>query len=177
MYVEFASQTFVKNKKIFRRITVDSEEEFNEHIDSCKEKTTKSSTCPKCKKAFSNHDEVMKHISLCEASEESLKIANYLSSRNLSYRTTITFTAGTVDAPEGSSIHWFINGKDSGVTGEKYKAEGVKDDFTVQAKLIGRDGSILSESEKETVTVSNGFFARLIALIRSLFGNLPVIAQ
>lgn len=106
-----------------------------------------------------------------------IEIKAYQPYKPVSYHTTITFTANTAGVPEGASVHWFIDGKDSGKTGEKYTVKEAENDFIVQAKLIGKDGSVLAESEKETVTVSNGFFARLIAFFRKLFGALSVIEQ
>lgn len=110
------------------------------------------------------------------AAQPKVSIKNYTASRSESYKTTITFTALTENAPAGSGIHWFINGSDKG-TGETYTVEKATNNYTVQTKLIASDGSVLSESEIETVKISNGFFARLIALFKQLFGSLPVKSQ
>ncbi|MBQ6267107.1 MAG: leucine-rich repeat domain-containing protein [Clostridia bacterium] len=107
-----------------------------------------------------------------------VKINNYTESRSVDYKTTITFTAITTDAPDGATVHWFVNDKDVGTgVGETYTVKQATADYTVQAKLIGRDGTVLAESEVETVNVNTGFFARLVAFFRSIFGSLPVIVQ
>ena len=105
-----------------------------------------------------------------------IQIKNYVPIRTVAYKTTITFTALTEDASTGSTVHWFVNDKDVG-TGESYTVKQATSDYTVQCKLVDENGWILAESEIETVKISNGFFARLIAFFRSLFGSLPVISQ
>ena len=90
-----------------------------------------------------------------------------------SYKATIAFSAATTDAPEGSSVHWFVNGNDSG-TGESYTVRCATMSYTIQAKLVDRGGNILAESETETVNIKTGFFARLLAFFRMIFGLLPV---
>ncbi|MBQ6266891.1 MAG: InlB B-repeat-containing protein [Clostridia bacterium] len=105
-----------------------------------------------------------------------VSIKNYTATKSVDYKTTITFTAITADAPADAVVHWFVDGKDVG-TGETYKKEKATADYTVQCRLIGSDGSVLAESEVETVKVNTGFFAKLVAFFRGLFGKLPVIVQ
>ncbi len=105
-----------------------------------------------------------------------IKIHNYTASRTVDYRTTITFSADPVEYPvSGAQIHWFINGQDKGVT-DTYTEKEAKKGFTVQAKYM-KDGKVLAESEIETVKVNAGFFAKLKAFFRSLFGKLPKVVQ
>ena len=105
-----------------------------------------------------------------------IKIRNFVPTRTEAYKTTITFTAIVTDAPAGATIQWFVNDKKA-ETGETCTVKQATTDFTVQCKLIGSDGSVLAESEIETVKVNTGFFAKLIAFFKGLFGSLPVIAQ
>ena len=105
-----------------------------------------------------------------------ISIQRYQKIINASYKETITFSAVTIDAPEGSSIHWFVNGNDSG-TGESFTVIRATKSYTIQAKLVDRDGNILSESEMETVNIKTGFFGRLFAFLRMIFGLLPVMSQ
>lgn len=42
---------------------------------------------------------------------------------------------------------------------------------------IGHTSTILAESETETVNVKTGFFAKLKAFFRALFGRLPKVVQ
>ena len=105
-----------------------------------------------------------------------ITISNFTPSRTEAYKTTITFSATATDAPEGASIHWFIDGKDSG-EGESYTVKKAKKTFTVQVKLMDKDGEVLAESEVETVNVKTGFFARLIAFFKMIFFLLPKVTQ
>lgn len=103
-------------------------------------------------------------------------IKNYVANRTVDYKTTITFTAEISNMPEGTSIHWFINGEDKG-TGDKFTIDKATSDFTVQIKLVDSDGTVLKESEIETVKVKTGLFDKIIAFFRGLFKKLPNITQ
>ena len=105
-----------------------------------------------------------------------IKIQNYTATKSVDYKTTITFTAIVTDAPKGATIQWFVNDKKA-EKGETCTVNQATADYTVQCKLIGSDGSVLAESEVETVKVNTGFFAKLVAFFKGLFGNLPVITQ
>ena len=94
---------------------------------------------------------------------------------SIDYRTTISFSAAVINPVSGAEVRWFIDGKNT-ATGETYTQKEAKKDFTVQAKYMQGDKT-LAESETETVKVNAGFFARLVAFFRSLFGRLPKIAQ
>lgn len=105
-----------------------------------------------------------------------IAIHNYTSSRTVDYRTTITFSADEITNPvKDAKIHWFIDGQDKGAS-DACTVKEAKKDFTVQAKYM-KDGKVLAESEIGTVKVSAGFFARLKAFIRALFGRLPKVVQ
>lgn len=102
-------------------------------------------------------------------------IKNYVASRTVDYKTTITFTADIENAVEGEEIIWYVNGNEVG-RGETYTAEKVKGDFTVQCKTKDIKGNV-TESEIETVKVKSGFFDKIIAFFRGLFRRLPNIVQ
>ena len=105
-----------------------------------------------------------------------IKIHDYTSSRTVDYRTTITFLTPVVENPvEGAKIHWFVDGQDKGAS-DTYTVKEAKKDFTVQAKYV-KDGKVLAESEIESIKVNAGFFARLKAFFRALFGRLPKVVQ
>ena len=106
----------------------------------------------------------------------SISIKNFTTSRFESYKTTITFTATYENKPTGATIHWFINGIEKG-SGETYTVEKATSTYTVQTKLVAKDGRVIAESEVETVNINSGFFAKLIAFFKNLFGSLPVIKQ
>ena len=103
-------------------------------------------------------------------------ISNFTSVREEAYKTTITFNSGYDSIPNGTEVHWFIDGKDKG-TGKKYTVEKATDDYTVQTKLIDKGGNVIAESEIETVKIKSSFFAKLIAFFKQLFRRLPVIEQ
>ena len=105
-----------------------------------------------------------------------IQIRNYSRKKTVDYKATVTFTAVTSYAPADSVIHWFINDIDQG-TGESYTVQQAVSGYTIQCRLIGSDGSVLAESEIETITVKTGFFAKLKAFFRGLFGLLPKVAQ
>lgn len=105
-----------------------------------------------------------------------IKIHNYTASKTIDYRTTITFSVDPVQNPvDGASIHWFIDGQDKGAS-DTYTVKEAKQKFTVQAKYV-KDSKAIAESETETVNVNAGFFARLKAFFRALFGRLPKVVQ
>ena len=112
-----------------------------------------------------------------QITKNSTKIAirNYVPSCTVDYRTTITFMAEVENPVNGASVHWFINGQDKG-SGETYTEKEAKKSYTVQAKYM-KDGEVLAESEAEKVNVKTGFFDRLKAFFRALFGRLPKQVQ
>ena len=102
-------------------------------------------------------------------------IRGFTAERTVDYRATITFTATVTNPVAGGEVHWFIDGRDAG-TGETFTKKDVRESFTVQAKYVA-DGSAAAETGTETVKVASGFFAKLKAFFRALFGKLPKIAQ
>ena len=80
------------------------------------------------------------------------------------------------NAPAGATIQGLVSDTKA-ETGATCTVKQATADYTVQVKLIGADGAVLAESEVETVRVNTGFFAKLIAFFKGLFGSLPVIAQ
>ena len=104
-----------------------------------------------------------------------ISIRNYTANTTIDYRATITFTAVVENPVAGAAVRWFVDGQDVG-TGETYTVSEAKKNFNVQVKYV-KDGEILSESEVETVKVNSGFFAKLKAFFRALFGKLPVVVQ
>lgn len=108
--------------------------------------------------------------------EPTVNIRNFTSSRTEKYKTTITFTALVSDAPAGASVHWFLNGADAG-KGETFTVSKAKATYTIQAKLVGSDGKVIAESGTETVNIKSGFFAKIAAFFKMIFGRLPVFSQ
>lgn len=105
-----------------------------------------------------------------------IEIQNYVNSRTVDYKTTITFTAITKDMPDNATIYWYIDGEKAG-EGGRFTIEKATDAFNVQAKVIDASGKILNSSEPELIKVKTDFLSRLIAFFKMLFGKLPVIEQ
>ena len=96
-----------------------------------------------------------------------IAIDDYEEQTEIGYKENMVFRATAEDMPEGAEIHWFVNGEDVG-TGESCTVEDPTDDYTVQAKVIDKDGNVVKESAVQKVKVKNGFFDRLIAFILNL---------
>ena len=107
-----------------------------------------------------------------------IRIHNYVSSKTVDYRTKITFAVDPIQNPvSGAQVYWFIDGQlEPNSASETYTTREATKDFTVQAKYM-MNGVVLAESEIETVNVKAGFFARLKAFFRALFGRLPKVTQ
>lgn len=104
-------------------------------------------------------------------------INNYVASRNVDYKTSIYFTASVSKLTSTAKVHWFVNDVDQTPSGSlNFTVSNAVSDYTIQAKLIA-DGNVLSESSVEKVTVNRGFFARIVAFFRQIFGRLPFIKQ
>ncbi|MBR4765844.1 MAG: hypothetical protein IK085_03655 [Clostridia bacterium] len=92
-------------------------------------------------------------------------------SDTIGYKEDQTFKADAKDLPEGAEIHWFVNGEDVG-TGSSYKVEDPTEDYTVQAKVIDSDGTVLAETETQKIHVKNGFFDRIKAFFTELIAQI-----
>lgn len=101
----------------------------------------------------------------------------------IDYRQGITLTAVTKNMPEGAAVHWFVNGTDTNMPGNTFTKKDCREGFTVTAKLYDADGKPLTDYDnneifdEETVTVNAGFFKKLIAFFKGLFGTLKTVVQ
>ena len=111
-----------------------------------------------------------------EANNPSVDIRNFAYTCTVDYRTTITFTAITIDLPKGATIVWYLNGQITG-EGEKLTVKEVRESFNIQAKIVDKNSDILNSSETELVKVKTDFFSKIIAFFRMLFRKLPVVEQ
>ncbi|MCR4615696.1 MAG: DUF6273 domain-containing protein [Clostridiales bacterium] len=115
------------------------------------------------------------YVKVIDSSKPAVDIRNFTANTTVDYKATVTFTAEVTNPVSGAAVHWFIDGKDEG-TGDTYTVTKAKKSYNVQIRYI-KDGSLLAESEIETVNVKTGFFAKLAAFFRSIFGKLPKIVQ
>ena len=113
-------------------------------------------------------------VTVCVPS--AISIRKYVAMRTVDYRTTLTLKAEVTNPVDGAQIHWYIDGRDSNSTGDSYTLSQITTNCMVQAKYQ-KGSDVLAESKVECIKVNNGFFARLIAFFRSLFGRLPTITQ
>ena len=94
-------------------------------------------------------------------------ISGYQKSRTVDYGTSITFHSTADFIPEGYELRWFVNGEDKG-NSDTLTVTDAASDFTVCARLM-KNGSSISESKVEKVTVKSDFFSRIIAFFKKLF--------
>ena len=105
-----------------------------------------------------------------------ISIRNFVNSRIVDYRTTITFIATVNNMPEGATIIWYKDGQRAG-TGETFTVADAREAFTVQARIVDENGNILDSTETELVKVKSDFFSKIIAFFRMLFEMLLIIEQ
>ena len=105
-----------------------------------------------------------------------ISIRNFVNSRTVDYKTTITFTAKADNMPEGTTIIWYKDGQRAG-TGETFTVADAREAFTVQARLVDESGNTLNSTETELVKVKADFFSRIIAFFRLILKRTPVIVQ
>lgn len=117
-----------------------------------------------------------------------ISIENYVKERTVDYKTTITFTAVVDELPAGTAVYWLYcdisNPSDvRWKKGYSFTVQQATATFNVQALIVDKDTTfddddpVYASSEMETVYVKDGFFARLKAFFRSIFGRLPNIVQ
>ena len=118
-----------------------------------------------------------------------ISIENYVKERTVDYKTTITFTAVVDDElPAGTAVFWsyvdISNPSDVQYKkGYSFTVQKATASFVVGALILDKDTQfddddpVYASSEMEKVIVKDGFFARLKAFLRSIFGRLPNIVQ
>ena len=136
--------------------------------------------CPDCGEEFFG-DEIEEHIAYENQKVPVVTISRNPGSTSLSYGDSIKLTATVADAPEGTKIYWYVDGNKKG-EGESftYTPEG---NVEITVKLVDTNGNPLKDSDgneisdSENVNVKNGFFQKLIAFFKKLFGLTKTIIQ
>ena len=110
-----------------------------------------------------------------------LKIRNNPGSTTLDYGNSIKFTAEVANHPGGAKIYWYVDGAKKG-EGTTFTLTEPQNSVTVTVKLVDASGNAIkvngSEiSDTEEVKVNNGFFQKIIAFFRKLFGSTKTIPQ
>ncbi len=103
-----------------------------------------------------------------ETNNCSINIIGFKNTSEIKYRTSVTYHCNYTALPNGASIHWFLNNDDCG-PGETLTVTNAKESYSIQVKILGKDGGILAESKTETVKVRNGFFDKIIWFFEHLF--------
>ena len=101
-----------------------------------------------------------------------ITIANYQDTLSVDYKTKLTFNTYTA-VPAGSKIVWTVNGSET--EGPVLTIdEATEDEYRISVSIVKeKDGEVIQTSEEEVITVKTGFFARIVAFFRGLFGLLP----
>ena len=109
-----------------------------------------------------------------------VKITNNTGSKTINYGETLYLTATAENKPADAQIRWYVNGE-AQYDGEKFDYKGEKN-AVIEAKLV-IDGEVMKYvsgeemSDRETVTVKSGFFQKLIAFFKNLFGISTSVIQ
>ena len=104
-------------------------------------------------------------------------------SRTVDYRSKVTITAAADNVPSGYFLAVY-EGNNQVAKGDNarvsYSAGEVKNNRTFTVKVVDSNGTV-QKSDSETlqkdveVKVNSGFFAKIIAFFRGLFGSLPEV--
>lgn len=116
-----------------------------------------------------------------DAGEPSVRVTNSESEVIAEYKQTGYFEFRAENLPDGAAVHVFLNGEDRGESTYIY-VNHPTEDYTVEAKILDRDGSAIASSGVIRVTVKNGFSDRVrsffVYTVRSFFdGIADVVAS
>lgn len=99
-----------------------------------------------------------------------INIKNYRSSLSVDYKSKLVFHTD-IEAPDGYKIRWSNGNEGSTCT----ISQATNSEYKIKADLIRiSDNTVVKSTQEETVKVNTGFFAKLIAFFKGLFGALPV---
>lgn len=111
------------------------------------------------------------------AGETTVKVTNCESEITTAYKESRSFDFEAENLPEGAAVHVYCNGEDRGESTSLYISSPTEN-YTVEAKVIDRDGSVIAESGAIRVHVKNGFFDRLKAFCKeTVDGILDVVTS
>lgn len=106
-----------------------------------------------------------------DSGKTTVRATNCGSEVTLEYKQSKTYEFEAENMPEGASIHVFCNGEDRGA-GTYINVNDPTEDYTVEAKVLDADGSVIAASGEIRVTVKNGFFDRFKASLKNVFGTI-----
>lgn len=105
-----------------------------------------------------------------DGGETTVKVTNWDGSAALQYKQSKTFEFEAQNLPEGAAVHVYYNGEDRG-EGTYINVEKPTEDFTVEAKVLDKDGGEIASSGEIKVAVNHGFLDRLKDFIQNTFGT------
>lgn len=94
----------------------------------------------------------------------------------LGYKEDHIFTADIQNLPDGAEIRWFVNGQSAG-NGDSCTVKRPTDDYTVQAKLIDKDGNVIAESDLVNVNVKNDLFAKIKYILTNIYYAIIIVIK
>ena len=100
-----------------------------------------------------------------ESGIREIAIKNYHKTLEVDYNSTVIFHTAE-DAPKGYEIVW-----SNGAKGTKCGFTAFNSEYIIYANLVNSStGKTVKSTDSVTVTVNTGFFAKVIAFFRALFG-------
>ena len=89
----------------------------------------------------------------------------------LGYKESKRFAFEPEFVPEGATAHIFYNGEDRG-EGTSIEVKEPTDDYTVECKVLDKDGNEIATSGEIKVKVKNSFFDRLKWFFNNFWANI-----
>lgn len=105
-----------------------------------------------------------------DAAGTTVRVVNSENAVTAGYKENGFFEFEAANLPPDAAVHVFLNGEDRGESVYIYVNDPTED-YTVEAKVLGRDGREIADSGEIRVHVKNGFFDRLGAFFRRTFGT------
>lgn len=100
----------------------------------------------------------------------SIKPSNVEYEVTVAYKQSKTYEFEATDLPDDATVHVYCNGEDWG-EGTYITVEKPTEDFTVEAKILDKDGQVIAASGEVKVMVQNTFADKLKDLFHNTFGR------
>ncbi len=107
---------------------------------------------------------------------DGITIRNYTATKTVPYKASLTLTADYGTLPSTAMVRWYKNGTAID-KGQQITINNISSEFSIEAKIVSSDGSVISASQKETVKPQSGIIARVVGFFRYLLGMAPTVVQ
>ncbi len=105
------------------------------------------------------------------SSEVTVKLVNGEKEVTVGYKEAKSFEFKAENLPDGAEVHVFLNGED--LRADTYlSVPDPTENYTVQAKVIDKDGKVIASSDLIKVTVKNGILDQIMDFFSSGFGTI-----